>query len=312
MAREKDRHHLVAQLAVAHALAGVLVTRGHQHGEEVACILTGTPPCRDHLVHDAVEGGERSTQPAVGRCGDPLRDVDDTSDRSVGGAQRHRQGLADPVDLAADVGAQQRFSHDPEGELRHLRREIHDGVVARIPPLGQGLGRGGDRVRKPRDPVTVEGWLGDASLSEPRVSLVRQEAVRQKCPEHLEPRGLLAVVPVVVLKDVPHVIGSGEDHDVAMQHPEVHDLTVVINRVEQEADRIATHARQAAEPAPGARTRWEAVSHGLGETVCTRRGRRTVYTSLISTRGAATGSTRSARRVGTYPAASATSDRKWA
>jgi len=83
VAREKDRHHLVAELTVIHRLTCLLVTRMHQHREQVAGVFTAAAALMNHLEDNAIERGERPPEPDIRWRREPLWDLDDPGHRPV-------------------------------------------------------------------------------------------------------------------------------------------------------------------------------------------------------------------------------------
>ena len=60
VAGQHEGHHLVAELAVGHARAGLLVAGDQEHREQVALLLPRTAARLDDVVHDAIEHGDRA------------------------------------------------------------------------------------------------------------------------------------------------------------------------------------------------------------------------------------------------------------
>ena len=97
---------------------------------------------------------------------------------------------------------------------------------------------------------------GDPSLTKPGVPLVCKEAVGEKVADRSKSWRVLAVVRVVVLKHVADVNRVGQNHDAAVRHSEVDDLSKFADRAVEQADRVATHQGQAAEETMCSRPRW--------------------------------------------------------
>ncbi len=137
VAGEEQRHHLVPELLVAHALSIALgVARIHEHREQVAGVvpLPLPLPRRTAFIDHAIDGGVETAACTVEADGPRRREVvQQLGEREDGDAEllEHRaQRVANVLRLALDVGAEQRLAGDRECEARHLRREIHARTIA--------------------------------------------------------------------------------------------------------------------------------------------------------------------------------------
>jgi hypothetical protein len=59
MTGNEERQDLIAKLTVAHPLPGLLVTRIHQHGQQVARMLVDAFAVPDEVIHQVVKGFSR-------------------------------------------------------------------------------------------------------------------------------------------------------------------------------------------------------------------------------------------------------------
>jgi len=112
VAGEEDGHRLVAQLAIVHRLAGLLVTGLDQHGEQVAPVARAPAPLGDHLQHHRVERGERATEAAVLAGGDQRRQIEDAGAARVGEREQEGERGAHLVGRVGWIGAEQRLADD--------------------------------------------------------------------------------------------------------------------------------------------------------------------------------------------------------
>ena len=119
MAREQQRHHLVADLPLGHAGA-LLVARQEQHREQVAPILARRA-LADDAVDDVVEAAGRLREPTVAGCREPRRDEEaEAREAKVVEVLDRGTQAGDLLDAGRDVGVEEGPRDDPERQRRHL------------------------------------------------------------------------------------------------------------------------------------------------------------------------------------------------
>jgi hypothetical protein len=193
VAGEEERHHLVAELGVAHrrAVGLVRVGREEEHRQQVAAGggVGGAAALGDHAVDDRVEPVARAHEASEPRDGEAERPLGDVEERERGDAHRVVHGLGHVARTVGDVGAEQRLAGDAEGERGHLGREVDPalrgrqaGLPARdaVPAVAPALGGGGHGDGVAGDALAVEGGLRDTSLAAVELALAREEAVAEQ------------------------------------------------------------------------------------------------------------------------------------
>ena len=70
---QHQRHHLVAQLLIGHAIRAGVIRRGHQHAQQIPRGRVAVAALLDDGVDQPIEGRPRSQEAAVGRRGHPQR-----------------------------------------------------------------------------------------------------------------------------------------------------------------------------------------------------------------------------------------------
>ncbi len=238
MAREQQRHHLVAQVLVAEAPA-VLVLRVEQQGEEVRAALAGRPPPGDLAEDDLVEPPPRRVHPRPrrARAAQDLQEVVARVERQRVLELRRRVHL--PAH-AVGVEAEERAHGDAQRQL--TGRPVEVDLAARLPalerPVGLLLHRG---VRR----AAMRSWWKAGSMILRERRWKSPSIVSRPSPSSGHQLAEAAVAPREVLRvgDEHVVVGlgpEGEDVDV-VQDPQAEDRPVALVGVQQHRQRVAEH-----------------------------------------------------------------------
>jgi hypothetical protein len=111
---------------------------------------------------------------------------------------------------------------------------------AHFPGLQQPLCEANDDVGIRRDAVTVEGWLRESSLTQPKLAFTRQQALAKE-PSH-ERRAIAERFPKVAALGREHtfnVRGIVQQTNGSVAEPEWHEIAIVAGALFQEAKGIA-------------------------------------------------------------------------
>ena len=111
VAREVERHGLIAELAVAH-LRPVLVLSGYQRGQEVVASGAARAARGDEPVHDLGERRDRPPQPQIGRRRQPERKLNRPIEPGGQKIERKPQAAVEPFPVALRLEAEQRLEGD--------------------------------------------------------------------------------------------------------------------------------------------------------------------------------------------------------
>jgi len=164
VAREENRHRLVADLPVGHRAAVILVLRDEEHRQQVAADIVSTmicPPLGDHAVDDGVEPLARVARAAHRSDRQPFDHVGERHHAEPEGGHHVGQRAADLAGLRFDVDVEERLAGDRQGDAHHLLRHVERGVVAPLPAqlvgvVDHGLCVGGDAIAV-KSPCSVAG-----------------------------------------------------------------------------------------------------------------------------------------------------------
>jgi hypothetical protein len=174
VSREEDRHDLVANLRVAHALAGALFLGREQHGEEVAGVRLAAASLADDPQDDAVERGDGRAYAGVSR-----RRPEEKGERrrhpGVDRAHQDRHGRAHLARRVSDVRVEERLGDHVEGQAHHLGRCVDLRAVGPRALRALGVRRHGIGV--PGDALVREGRRHQLALAPVKLALARQQAV---------------------------------------------------------------------------------------------------------------------------------------
>ena len=140
MSGQQERQDFVAQLAVGHA-AAVFVAGGHQHGEQVAGVLSAGAALANDAVHNFVEFADCSLHPNHGR--DRHMAHDGRQNHAASGSVAH-QGIErgrDALCVGFYLHPEEHFGHDPHSELHHFLMDVAD--IAVLPRCQHFFGESG-------------------------------------------------------------------------------------------------------------------------------------------------------------------------
>ena len=265
MSCQHEGHHFVAELAVVHAFARILVTRLNQAVEDVPCPVAGAAAGGEYSVDDAVQPLPGALELAVVGGGKP----------GIEGHQGARferlqvgdfRNLTNFIGITLDVASEQGGSDDPERELAHLPVEP-DAVVARppIPLVQHGRRQRVDRPVEALDRPVAEGRLDESPLPDPVGPVVRDEAVAHDLREHAVAERLLGKMLVALREDRTQELGVVHEIDVSQTAPK-HEIAVLAQQfVHPDVRRPLVFEEPVKEPAkPPRRRRALAAAGGHG------------------------------------------------
>ena len=221
---EQKRRDLDAELLVGHRLAGLLVARRHQHGEQVGAVGRGASALADDVIDRAAEHRVRaprtagaSALAAVGEAERPEALADVLIDDRPGLIDRSRNGpRSAPSSARRTTVRVRRIISSPTSTGRPAEASVsHRAAVSRA-AIGHGAGQR-------RDALAMKRRLRDAPLPQPEVVLARQQAVAERHPQFVVERALV-IVARVVLQDVTHVRGVGNEVAASRADLEIGDV----------------------------------------------------------------------------------------
>ncbi len=131
VAGEKDGEALVADLGVGHAGfsaggGGFGVGGGEEHAEEVAAVYGVGATFADHAVDEGVELGAAAADAAHGG---ERRALEEGGEWEEGEGEKALEGVdccGDLVNVFFEVGVEEGFADDAEGEEEHLVAKVED------------------------------------------------------------------------------------------------------------------------------------------------------------------------------------------
>ena len=247
VAGEKDRHRLVAKLAVVHRLAGFGIARPDQHREQIGAVRGALPPLGDHPHHHRVERRQGAAEPPVLAGRNDGGQVEHATGPLVGEPEQEAERSTHLVGRVRRIVREQRLADDAQCQAHHLVVYVHVFAAARL-QLGRGVVRGAHhRGRESRDALAVERWLRDAPLPFPGFTLAGEQTVAEHVAEIAVSARLLAVVLVVLDQDVVGAFGRADEVADHRTEAEAHHLAVVAEGVHEEGDGIAPRPREVSE-----------------------------------------------------------------
>lgn len=234
VAGKEESEGFIAELLIGHAGA-VVVLSVKKHGEEVPCIFVGLAALLDDAIDDCVELANGAIGIAIHFGGEPLGS--DHEAAKVGGVfEEDVEGFADLRGVAFDVGAEERFANDLEGEAHHGVVEV-DGLV-RLPGFEEVCGAGGHGGGIVGDARTVKCRLHHAALTEPEVALAGKEAIAENVSIGAKDAALDEFVRVVD-DDVFNVVRVKQEEGADVEEAKTDDVAVVAKDALHEGKGIA-------------------------------------------------------------------------
>ncbi len=125
------------------------------------------------------------------------------------------------------VCAKERLAHDVQGQATHLREKIEGLLRLDVDCLGPGSRTLGHQPAHGRNPLSMKDRLDQATLVQPGVSIVGQQAIAQRQAEHLVGNAPLAVVEVILLDDMAHPIRMEDQYPGTEHRRQRHEISVV-------------------------------------------------------------------------------------
>ena len=245
MTGEEKCEGFIAELLRGHAGA-VFVLRVDEEGEEIAGVVVGFAALLDDAVDDLREVADSAPGLKITACGEPLGSHDQAA--KVGCVfEEDVEIFADLRGVARDVGVEESFADDLEGETHHGVVEV-DGLAG-LPGFEEARGAGGHGGGVVGDAVAVEGGLHHAALAEPEVTFAGEEAVAEDVPIGAEDATLDEFFGVVD-EDVFDVVGVKEQVGADVEEAEADDVAEFAGGARHEAEGIlAERAAEAVEEA---------------------------------------------------------------
>ncbi len=174
---QQEGQDFVAQLAVGHA-AAIFVAGRHEHGEQVARVLSAGPALKNDAVHDFVELAHRPLDPDHGRHRDVAHDGRQNHAAAGSVAHQNVQRSRHPFRVCFHFDSEKDLGDDAHGELHHFLMDVAGFALL---PAGQHFfGEGGHRIAVRRHALAMEGGLAQAALPQPSRAFVGQQALAQE------------------------------------------------------------------------------------------------------------------------------------
>ena len=229
---------LVAQLAVGHALAGLLVLGQHEHAQQVAAVARVGAAFGDEPVHGAVDDAHRRAHPQVRQARQPFGDADEVAEPQPVAVER-ADGVADAARLLlVEAVGEHRPGDDLHGHARHfgLHVERRAGGGGGRPAALHVLRQLRHRAGEAGDPLAVERRRGDAPLAAPERPLAGQQAAAEERLEQRAGDGGLAVPAGAGDEDVADDMrldrgGDAREQPPADAEPAASDVAIDRDRV---------------------------------------------------------------------------------
>ncbi len=279
MTGEHQRHHLVADLEIAEAVA-VLVLGVEEQAEDVQAALARPATLADLLVDERVELLRGGLEARPGRAGaaehaeDVLRGVEGE------GLLEQAGGVDRPRRPAVGVEAEERAHGDAESEAARPRVEVDGAAGGQFPQRSRGLID--DRLDRRGEVLAVEGREHDPARAAVEVAVDREQPVAHQADEIAEVAFPPEEVRGVRDSDVVVRLGTEHEDDVAVEEAEREDRPEPLVAVEEHREgfvgeaprpreREACIARREGDPR-GALLAEVVEEHGDGTAVQERRG----------------------------------------
>ncbi len=242
MPAQQQGQHFVTQLLIAHAKAGLLVSCGEQHRQQIVrirvCQLLS--PLIDEGVDDGVERIQPGQQTAIAWSRDPERWE---RKRGVPGDEGIQRGerAPDPVHLSGEIVCEEGQSGNAQRQAHHLLRDVQRCItwIAALPALQH---RGRRLTHQPTEagqPFVMKGRLHEASLVQPGLSIVGEESIAEDLLGRLHHGKVFTVVAMILLEDALHLIRVIEHIGWPEQEAEVSHVTIPLPDVKGKADGVA-------------------------------------------------------------------------
>src|SRR3954451_3805683 len=106
MASEKQRHNLIAQLAVVH-LTAIFILRLQQHGKQIALIATRIATLTDDAIHNFVDFLREPVETSMSRRRQAVVQYPSESGFRSEGLDDLRKSVPDVIDIARHVRVEQ-------------------------------------------------------------------------------------------------------------------------------------------------------------------------------------------------------------
>src|SRR5579859_1803721 len=251
MSGQEQRDGFVAKLFVGHARA-VFILRGQQHGKQVARIAARGAFLRDHSVEHFFNLPDSSFQSEIRRCWQPLRNKKCAPE--IGAEfQQKLQRFADVLCVSLHVRIEQRFGDDLQREPHHLL--VNVALFAVLPLVEQPLGVLHHRRRVARDSRAVKRGLDQAPLTEPEISLARQQASSENALIRLQ-HAAFYEFSWMIYQHVFDVIRMVDQQDAEIKNAKPDDISILADNSREISKWIAAVERaQRPAPQPEGRTR---------------------------------------------------------
>ena len=246
MAREQQRHHLVAQLLIAEALAGVLVARRQQHRQQVAAIGAVAAALGDQRHHHAIQRAQRRAETQVLGRGDDARQREQRGELVDRVVKNDPQRAADRVGLVGQVPFEQAAPQDAQREARQLGDDVERcaGGAGAQQPVDEIRRRRRHDSGEARQALLVKAGLREPPVPPPGRAGRRQQAVAQRLLQRVHAARLATVVVGVVLEHPLDGGGVGHQEHGPVSDPEARDGAVRARGAHQEAEPIAAKLGQ--------------------------------------------------------------------
>lgn len=173
---EEEGEGFVAELLSGHAGA-IFVLRMDEEREKVAGIVVGGAALLDDAVDDDGEIADSAFCAEIAAAGEPGRRHEQAA-KIHGEFEKDVEIFANIGSVAVDVGVEERFGDDLEGEAHHGIVQVE--LLAGTPGLDEAGGAIGHGAGVIRDAIAVEGRLHHAALAEPKFAFAGEKAVAKE------------------------------------------------------------------------------------------------------------------------------------
>ncbi len=259
-------HHFIAQLLIAHGLAGLLITGEQEHREQIPQVLLGASALLDEARDYSIENGEGTRIALIARGGYPERQGDQRRQIMGEMLKGRRKRLSHRTGLELDIRAKQGFRHDLQRQAHHFSGEIKRllMVFIRVPALNHRGSTGGHHGRQTSNALTMEGRLGQTTFSKPGCSLIEEQILPTKQRgEALESSAFVVVLCI----DPEYMIDSLGIKTEIQKHrakgPKTDHISIALSQLGDKAKLILLHLTQVASKKSTLRS-WDAL-RGTGQ-----------------------------------------------
>src|SRR6266581_7426957 len=239
-------HYLVSHLSIAHAFSRFFVPREQEPREQIARIGVLQAVLGNNPIHYSVKRMAGSLQAAVAGCGNAQgweRSMDIVREQLI----ERRKGLACLRCLVTQINMEEYLANDLEGQAHHLRRNIQWLILLYVAlPLFEHSNRSiGHQGTERSKMLAMEDRLYQASLTQPGLTVVRNQPIADKRFQRAVGVHVFVVVLMIVLEHVLYVIRVKHHVGGPENETDAYNIAIVVSQCQVHLRRIALNIRRA-------------------------------------------------------------------